>query len=276
TAFDGSQIEVTWAKPVDKTDNARLGRLSNTNTNSSALSNLYPVVSRMMHPTVNNVLGSALTDNSFKIPISNMLTGPIPINCVPPAFATPLTTVPFQNPYRALSYFQNSNDFAGLTTTSHPMHLNTLTLVQQPPAPAPAPTAMIPNAYVGTSSLTGPDSATRVNTIAAHSPLLTLKGPENLQDQRSEFSLSEMGKMKANSTNSNTSFGSDGTTWFDTGLVPDLKDIHPDPMQVSRIFPSCANSMLRKYSHVVIRFRRFCFVVLKIQIRNFTKCMRLK
>ncbi|KAA3681982.1 uncharacterized protein DEA37_0000018, partial [Paragonimus westermani] len=75
TIFDGSQIEVTWAKPVDKNDNLRLGRASsaclngNTTIVQNCLANSLPAPQDMNKPMNLTVQGLPLNGAQIRFPV---------------------------------------------------------------------------------------------------------------------------------------------------------------------------------------------------------------
>ncbi|TPP60956.1 A1CF [Fasciola gigantica] len=235
TAFDGSQIEVTWAKPVDKTDNMRLGRTTNTGSNVSTINNLYSILPRTINPyardelnhTVSSLLAANLPEVPFKMPVSSSIPGPLPISYIPPSFATPVASVQIPATYRALPQLQNVNELTGLTSASNQPQFNALTLVQQSPIPS------VSANHSGAGNLAVQGNSVCASTIPQPS-LIAVRGLDSVRDQKPDVTTIELTKNKGSAQlpNRSKSLNVDGTMWFDTGTLPELRDIYPDAMQV--------------------------------------------
>ncbi|CAL8085721.1 unnamed protein product [Calicophoron daubneyi] len=128
TTFEGSQIEVTWAKPVDKNDGFRLSRNSNSGltpslttvpnymTNSGQLAGILDTRA-VGNPLSFNIFGVPMTDPQLRLPLAGYCNRPpnaITFNSYPTALTPQLAAIKMNNGFQP---FGKISDLSGMNST---------------------------------------------------------------------------------------------------------------------------------------------------------------
>ncbi|KAF6774365.1 hypothetical protein AHF37_03925 [Paragonimus kellicotti] len=144
TIFDGSQIEVTWAKPVDKNDNLRLGRASSAGLNGNTaivqnyLANGLPSQRETNRPVNLSVLGLPLNGAQIRFPAPGygcQSTNPVRLTGLQTAVAPQLTAIKLGTACTDYQELAKVNSFSNNVTTImnnniHPTNVGTLPFLQ--------------------------------------------------------------------------------------------------------------------------------------------------
>ncbi|KAF7259634.1 hypothetical protein EG68_05750 [Paragonimus skrjabini miyazakii] len=159
TIFDGSQIEVTWAKPVDKNDNLRLGRASSAGLNGNTtavqnyLANSLPNQRDTNKPMNLNLLGLPLNGAQIRFPVPGygcQPTNSVRLTGLQTAAAPRLTAIKLGTACTDYQDFAKVNSFSNNVTTImnnnvHPANFGTLAFLQ------PSSAAIVPS-MLGTNN----------------------------------------------------------------------------------------------------------------------------